>query len=813
MKKKLIRFFNLFLIIFIILIFLPENNNKYQTFDFNLNWKFCKTNDSAAYFINYDDSKWQNIDLPHDWSIYGPFSDTNSSTCNQGALPTGIGWYRKYFNIKYNPEKNIVYVRFDGIFKNSSVWVNENFCGNRPSGYASFYYDITKFLNKNGKNNLIAVKVDNTLQPNSRWYTGSGIYRNTYLIKKSKIHIIPWGVYVYAKEINKNFANIIAEAEVRNCFDTKKEFNIEYLILTSNGKLISKIKEKLSLLPGLNKVTSPKINIENPLLWSPETPHLYKLKINIFLNNKLYDESDENFGIRYFKFDADSGFYLNDKKYKLLGVCLHHDYGCLGAAVYKSAIKRQLTILKEMGCNAIRTAHNPPAPELLDLCDEMGFFVIDEAFDVWRKKKVKYDDHIFFNDWHEKDLSDFIKRDRNHPSIILWSIGNEIREQFDSSGIYITRKLTDIVRKYDHSRPITCALTENQPDKNFIYQSHVLDVLGFNYKHKDYNLLKKWYPNKPLFSSECVSAISSRGCYKMPSDSTFVLYHYPELNSNYKVNDYSVSAYDHVYAYWGSTHHETWRIVKSLNHIAGLFIWSGFDYLGEPFPFKYPARSSYFGILDLAGLPKDIYYFYQSEWTDKPVLHVFPHWNWEKAQVIDVWAYYNNADEAELFVNGISKGIKTKNDSLLYVLWRVNYEPGYIKVITRKNGKTTLEKKIFTSDKPYSIRLFPDKNVLHANNYDLSFIKVEIVDKNGYLVPNACVKVDFEIKGKGQIVGVDNGYQAYTKSLKSNCCYTYNGMCIVVVKSTFSKGNIYLTAKANGLIPSTIKFKVTSKNN
>lgn len=807
MKKRFFRFLYLFGLIFLILLVTSKNNKNNFSYDFNFNWKFCKLEDTNAFKIDYDDSKWQYVNLPHDWSIFGPFSENHPTTYNQGALPAGIGWYRKYFNVNFNPRKNIVYIRFDGIFKNSTVWVNENLCGTRPSGYISFYYDISKFLNKNGKNNLIAVKVDNSMQPNSRWYTGSGIYRNTYLIIKNKIHIIPWGIYIYSKNANKLSANLIIESEIKNDFVNEKEVVIEYLIFNSTGKNVNKIEQKMFLLPGINNVKSPEIIIENPMLWSPETPYLYNIEINIYYKHKIIDRNIEKFGIRYFKFDPDSGFYLNNKHYKLLGVCLHHDLGCLGAAVYKDAIKRQLSLLKEMGCNAIRTAHNPPAPELLDLCDEMGFLVIDEAFDVWRKKKVKYDDHLFFDEWHEKDLIDFIKRDRNHPSIIMWSIGNEIREQFDSSGIYITRKLVDIVKKLDKTRPVTCALTENQPEKNFIYQSGALDVIGFNYKHTDYPLLKNLYPGKPLFSSESVSALATRGCYNMPSDSIMIwpdAHNVPLKNPN---PDYTVSSYDHVYAYWGATHEETWRMVKKLPYIAGLFVWSGFDYLGEPVPYKYPARSSYFGIIDLAGLPKDIYYFYQSEWTQKPVLHVFPHWNWKKGQTIDIWAFYNNADEAELFINGVPKGVRQKNDSMFHVMWRVNFEPGKIKVVTRKNGKVILEKEIYTAGKPYAIRLIPEKDFLVANNYDLVFVKVEIIDSNGYVVPNANVKVNFELKGKATIEGVDNGYQAYTESLKANYCYTFNGSCIVVVKSTLKPGKILLKAKAENLKSAIIQLK------
>jgi beta-galactosidase len=482
---------------------------------------------------------------------------------------------------------------------------------------------------------------------------------------------------------------------------------------------------------------------------------------------------------------------------------MHHDLGALGAAVNTRAIERQLQILKAMGCNAIRTSHNPPAPELLDLCDKMGFLVMDEAFDMWKKGKNKFDYHVDFKDWHRQDLEDQVKRDRNHPSVFMWSIGNEIREQFDSSGTDIARELVEIVKRLDTTRPVTCALTENNSEKNFIYQSHALDVLGFNYKLNDYAELPKRFPGQKLIASETASALATRGHYDMPSDSNRVWP--PDAKSkNYGNPDLTVSAYDNTYAYWGATHEQSWMAVKKNDFMAGTFVWSGFDFIGEPVPYQWPSRSSYYGIVDLAGFPKDVYYMYQSEWTAKPVLHIFPHWNWKKGDSVDVWAYYNRADEVELFLNGRSLGVKRKQGDSLHVWWRVKYEPGTLKAISSKNGKVVLTREIKTAGAPSKIQLNADRRIVKANGEDLCFVTVKITDSEGNLVPDADNLVKFEIKGSGEIAGVDNGLQTSMEPFKASYRRAFNGKCLVIIKTTQKKGSIQLTAHSEGLKSSSI---------
>jgi beta-galactosidase len=774
-----------------------------QVIDFNAGWSFHLGDDSLAATPDFNDSSWRTLNLPHDWSIEGTFSADHPTGQAGGCLPAGTGWYRKSFFIKKSDRNKKVFIEFDGIYRNSEVWINGHYLGKRPSGYVSFRYDLSPYLQYGKIKNTIAVRVDNSLQPNSRWYTGSGIYRNVRLVYTNEICIGHWGVFITTPDITKEKAVINVRILVDNHEKIPEPISCRTRIYDHNDKLVAE-SEKVRDTIFESRYIIQSLSVSRPGLWSVEDPCLYKAVITLYKDYRKTDSYEVPFGIRYFQFDPENGFFLNGKPLKLKGVCNHHDLGALGAAVNTRAIERQLGILKDMGCNAIRTAHNPPAPELLDLCDKMGFLVVDEAFDTWKKKKVKYDYHLEWEEWHQQDLIDFIQRDQNHPCVIMWSIGNEIREQFDSSGTKIAKELAAIIKSLDMSRPVTCALTENIPEKNFICQSGVLDVLSFNYKQDDYKNLPGLFPGKAFVASETASALASRGVYNKPSDSIQKWpegYRVPLKNPN---PDFTVSAYDHIHAYWGSTHEATWKIVKNLDFMAGLFIWTGFDYLGEPVPYDWPARSSYYGIVDLAGFPKDAYYMYQSEWTDKPVLHLLPHWNWKQGQMIDIWAYYNHADEAELFLNGQSLGVKSKNKDEFHVMWRVQFKPGTIKVISRRGGKTILEKEIKTAGKPAKIEMTADRKEINADGRDLSFITVNILDKKGNLVPDADNLVNFKMTGYGSIVGTDNGYQTDMESFRTNFRRAFNGKCLVIIRSENAKGTIMLSAEAEGLQPSAI---------
>ncbi|HEV8282938.1 MAG TPA: beta-galactosidase GalB [Chitinophagaceae bacterium] len=805
-KKRII----LLLLLFILQLSFAQSSPR-TIIDFNKNWKFFLGDDSAAIHENYDDSKWRTISLPHDWSIEGEFRETNPATTQSGALPGGIGWYRKTFTLPATAQNKNVRVEFDGIYRNSEVWINGQYLGKRPNGYISFQYDLSPYIKQAPEKNIISVKVDNSQQPNSRWYSGSGIYRNVRLILYSPIVAVSqWGTFVTAPDINQRQARINIAVVLSSSVKGEKSSSVYTSIYDAEGKKISVEQSGSGRLTFTGNETELNYStkIFNPKLWSVERPYLYRAVIKIFNKGKLVDEYSTRFGIRYFNFDENKGLSLNGKSLKIKGVCMHHDLGALGAAVNKRAIQRQLEILKAMGCNAVRTAHNPPAPELLDICDEMGFIVIDESFDMWKKKKTKYDYSLDFEEWHKQDVQDMVIRDRNHPSVFMWSIGNEIREQFDSTGINITKELVSIIKDLDSTRPVTAGLSEWNPEKNFMYRSGALDVVGLNYHHEVYKDFPKYFPGQKFIGTENMSALATRGSYSFPSDS---LFHWPEKSPQRFVEkgnaDYTVSAYDQVSAYWGSTHEETWKIIKKYDYLSGLFVWTGFDYLGEPTPYPWPARSSYFGVVDLAGFPKDVYYMYQSEWTTKPVLHIFPHWNWQHGEVVDVWAYYNNADEVELFLNGRSLGVKKKMNDELHVMWRVSFEPGIIKAISRKNGKTVLIKQIHTAGKPEKIILLADRNVLKADSKDLSFVTVKLLDKDGNLVPNADNLIHFNISSSGSIAGTDNGYQADTTSFKTHQRKCWKGMALVIIQSSEKKGNITLSAKAEGLKPAFLTLK------
>jgi beta-galactosidase len=788
-------------VLFFILLFLFSCTNRNETARerelFTSDWKFSLGENQDAEKPEFDDSNWRILDLPHDWSIEGEFSEDNPAGTAGGALPGGIGWYRKSFQLKNSEVEKQFYIEFDGVYQNSEVWINGNYLGKRPYGYSSFSYDLTPYLKFGDEKNTISVKVDNSFQPNSRWYTGSGIYRNVWLVKTGKTHVVHWGTFITTPEVSEQNAVVKLEIQLKHSIQKNQSTQIKTEIFGTDEKLVADNSTNTESSDSLISVLQS-FEIRNPQMWSVETPYLYTAKTFIYVDGKLTDNYETTFGIRTFNFDAEKGFFLNGNPLKIHGVNQHHDLGTLGAAVNTRAIERQLEILKEMGCNAIRTAHNPPAPEFLDLCDKMGFLVMNEAFDMWAKKKNKYDYHLFWDEWHKRDLQDLILRDRNHPSVIIWSIGNEIREQFDSTGIEITKELVGIIKTLDKTRPITCALTEQDPKKNFIYQSGALDLISFNYKHLEYLDFPKNYPGEKLLASENMSAFSTRGHYDMPSDEKRIWP--PAYNEPFDGNDdFTCSAYDHVHAYWGATHEETWDVVANNDFVSGMFIWSGFDFIGEPVPYPWPARSSYYGIIDLCGFPKDVYYLYQSIWTEKPVLHLFPHWNWTEGEFIDVWAYFNNADEVELFLNGESLGPKSKMAGKYHVMWRVKYVPGTIKAVSRKNGKVVLEKEIQTAGNAAKIELTADRMQIQADGKDLSFITVKITDENGNLVPNAVNPVNFKVEGNGIIAGVDNGYQASMESFKAMHRKPFNGMCLLIVQSNGKSGEITVIATSDSL--------------
>ena len=786
-----------------------------QRDNFDKGWLFILGDSAQMATPAYNDSHWRKLSLPHDWAIEGDFYAGNPSGAGGGALPGGIGWYRKHFLLDCEAEPGGRYfIEFDGVYMNSTVYVNGQEVGHRPYGYSSFEYDITKYLKRG--DNVIAVKVDNSDQPNSRWYSGCGIYRHVWLTKTNAVHVKHWGVHV---QTDAKTGQIKVEADVEG-----NNYKVRNTVYDASGKEVG-------------------LKVKNPHLWSVEDPYIYKVRTQVLVGGKVVDEVWTTTGFRDFKFDAETGFWLNGKNFKLNGVCEHHDFGCLGAAVNEDAMHRKLSKLKAMGVNSIRSSHNPPAPELLNMCDTMGIIVMDESFDMWRRKKTAGDYARFFEEWHERDLTDLILRDRNHPSILMWSIGNEVLEQWSSADAdeltleqanlilnaghdastlahgeemspnsLLTRHLADIVKRYDTTRPVLAGCNEPDPN-NHLFKSGAIDIIGFNYHHQWVKDVPKNFPGKPFIFSESVSALQTRGYYKMPSDE--ITWAPQEWWLPYTDPSYMCSAYDNMHASWSSTHEETWDVVKHNAFVGGQYIWTGFDYIGEPTPYGFPARSSYFGVIDLAGFPKDTYYMYQSEWTTKPVLHLFPHWNWLEGQQIDMWCYYNNADEVELFINGKSQGVrrktgeqpegrydmhntKAKLNSEYHVGWRVTFNPGEVKVVARKDGHVVGEQTIKTAGAPARIRLSKD-----YQGKNTTFITAEVVDKDGNLCPWADDMIYFISEGDGKILGTDNGCQTSMENFKAPQRKAFFGKCMVVVS-----GNGSITAKSPMLQSDVIEFKV-----
>ena len=762
--------------------------------NFDNGWRFVLADSAQMSKTDYHDTHWRALNLPHDWAVEGDFLCSNPSGAGGGALPDGIGWYRKTFNLQKKQGERY-FIEFDGVYMNARVYINGKEVGYRPYGYSSFEYDITPYLIAG--RNVVAVRVDNSDQPNSRWYSGCGIYRHVWFTKTADVHVKHWGVHVVANPDGR--ISVTADVESQG-----KAYKVRNQVFDAQGRAVG-------------------LKVRRPHLWSVDDPYIYKVRTQVLVGGKVVDEVWTNTGFRSFRFDAKTGFWLNGKNMKLNGVCEHHDFGCLGAVVNEDAMHRKLVRLKEMGVNAIRSSHNPPAPELLNMCDTMGLIVMDESFDMWHRRKTQNDYARFFDEWHERDLSDLILRDRNHPSILMWSIGNEVLEQWSyadadtltleqanlilnaghdastlakdgetSINTLLADHLADIVRRYDTTRPITAGCNEPSPN-NHLFKGKALDIVGFNYHHQGIKDVPKNFPGRPFIMTESVSALQTTGFYTMPSDS--VIKAPKEWWLPYTDPSFKCSSYDNMHASWSSTHEETWDVVKHTPYVGGQFIWTGFDYIGEPTPYSYPARSSYFGIIDLAGQPKDVYYMYQSEWTNRPVLHLFPHWNWLDGEQIDMWCYYNQADEVELYINGKSQGVRRKADSHQYhVMWRVTFEPGEVKVVARKDGKEVRQQTIHTAGQPHHLQLSID-----YQGKNTTFVKVEVVDENGNRCPWAENQVFFDTDAT--IIGVDNGNQTSLERFKDNKRKAFFGRCFVVLD-----GHGTLKAKSYGLPTATIKL-------
>ena len=774
----------------------------------DLNWKFIKSDVKGAEEPKFNDSDWRTLNLPHDWSIEGEFREDAISKGPGGYLPTGIGWYRKHISLSSNGKDQQYWIEFDGVYMNSDVWINGQHLGKHPYGYTSFYYDLTPYIKKG--ENIIAVKVDNSVQPNSRWYSGSGIYRHVWLSISGPVHIAQWGAYITTPEINSSSAKVLVRTSIENHLKIAKNIILKSVVLNESGKEMAFLETPVSVSTG-NTDVEQTISIHSPALWSIDTPVLYTLKSSILEGTKLSDDLVSTFGIRKIEYDKDMGFLLNGKHIKMNGVCLHHDAGCLGSAVPEQAWARRLQLLKEMGCNAIRTSHNPPAPEFLDLCDKMGFLVMDEIFDEWIEKKgqVGFSYHIYFEEWWKTDLLSMIHRDRNHPSVVIWSSGNEVPDQVVENGSDVMQKLVETFHKEDPTRPVTQAndriAAGDGPAKLPFLE--LQDIVGYNYvdrwnerRELYYSVDRHDHPDWKMIGTENVSVGGLRGQYSIATD---VSDKRPGRSRDYRLAMIEAE--------------QLWKFTSVHDYVIGDFMWTGIDYLGEA---GWPSKSSSSGVIDLCGFPKDGYYFYQSQWTQKPMVHLFPHWNWtgHEGQVISVIAY-TNCDTVELFLNGKSFGSKSyvfpqqghskswngyvhpyiaPSTSDLHLSWDVPYEPGILKIVGKKDGEIITEE-VRTTSKPSSIRLSADRIEINADARDIANVKAEIVDENGLVVPDASNLIEFKVEGEGVLVGTDNGNPRDRTNMKSKQRNAFNGMALAVVQSTGKTGNIKITAASSGL--------------
>ncbi len=782
-----------------------NNIESRQNLLMDYNWKFHLGDIKGADKFSFNDSEWRTLNLPHDWSIEGKYDKDAPTGGSGGYLPTGIGWYRRHFQVTKDDLSKNIWIEFDGVYMNSDVWLNGHLLGNHPYGYTSFYYELTPYLREG--ENIIAVRVDNSLQPNTRWYSGSGIYRNVWYVKINPVHIQHWGIYITTQKVLPKNAIVKINTAIENKGNNKTKGKLLSEIIDKNGNIIAKTENAFTLAPAQKSNLIQNISIKNPELWSVDSPVLYKLHSVILKGETEVDNITTNFGIRKIEYDVNKGFLLNNEHIKMNGVCLHHDGGCVGSAVPLQVWKSRLKELKEMGCNAIRTSHNPPAPEFLDLCDKMGFLVMDEAFDEWEIGKRKYGYHQYFDKWWKKDLSSMIERDKNHPSIVLWSVGNEIPEQKTSNGAEILSKLVDVCHRLDPTRPVTSACDNIAADGGATTPAFLneLDIIGYNYvdrwhKRRElyYSIDRHDHPSWKMIGTESTSYSGGiRGDYSLGKDSLSI-----SPNYNYEMIDAE----------------QLWKFVKMHDYVIGDFMWTGIDYLGESI---WPYKNWPFGVLDLCGFPKDGYYFYQSQWTAKPMIHLLPDWNWKgrEGEIIPVICY-TNCNSVELFLNGKSYGEKRlefprqghsgawnkyanpevhPTTADLHLEWDIQYEPGELKAIGKKDGRIVCTQELYTTGKPVSIKLSIDKDTINADAHDAADIKVEVLDANGNIVPYADNLIHFSIEGEGKIIGVGNGNPLDHNSYKVNYRNAFHGLCLAVVQSTLKESEIKLTAKSEGL--------------
>lgn len=781
-------------------------------------WKFTKGEVSNAEMPAFNDAKWETVDIPHDWAIFGPFDKNNDlqnvavtqnfetqaslKTGRTGGLPyVGIGWYRTTFHSTPGKQTTLI---FDGAMSEARVFVNGKEACFWPCGYNSFYCDVTSLVNEDGKNNTLAVRLENRPQ-SSRWYPGAGLYRNVHVVTTEKIHVPVWGTQITTPYVKDEYASVCLRTTILNA--GKTELTVVTDIMDADGQVVSTKTNKGVINHG--QPFTQNFIVERPKLWSPETPVLYKAVSKIYSGDTLLDTYSTRFGIRTIEYIADKGFYLNGKRRKFQGVCNHHDLGPLGAAINVAALRHQLTLLKEMGCDAIRTSHNMPAPELVELCDEMGFIMMLEPFDEWDIAKCDNGYHRFFNEWAEKDMVNMLRQYRNNPCVVMWSIGNEVPTQWSPEGYKVAKFLQDICHREDPTRPVTCGMDQVKSVLANGFAA-MLDIPGLNYRAHLYDEAYERLPQNIILGSETSSTVSSRGVYKFPV----------ERKAGAMYDDHQSSSYDLEYCNWSNIPDIDFARAEDHEWTIGQFVWTGFDYLGEPSPYDtnaWPNHSSMFGIIDLASIPKDRYYLYRSVWNkEAETLHILPHWNWEgrEGEKTPVFVY-TNYPSAELFINGKSYGRQTKHkngtvENRYRLMWHdAVYQPGEVRVVAYdEQGNPVAEKTVRTAGKPHHIELVTDRSSLQADGKDLAYVTLRIVDKDGNLCPNDGRLVSFKVKGAGKYRASANGDPTCLDLFHKPEMHAFGGMLTVIVQSGEKTGEIELQATAKGIKTGTIRIPV-----
>ena len=795
-------------------------------------WKFTREDKPAFSQTNYNDAKWQRVTVPHDWAIYGPFDMENDiqrtaikqdgqkaaieHTGRTGGLPfVGVGWYRTQFNVPELTSDKQVFVQFDGAMSNPEVFVNGQKAGEWHNGYNTFFLDITPYVKAN--NNTLAVRLNNLTQM-SRWYPGAGLYRNVHIITKNKTHIPIWGVQITTPEITNNFAKVVVNTEF--VADKKTSIAAETVIFSNQGERVAYANTKAT--PYTTDKISAELYIDNPRLWDIGKPYLYKAVTKLYEGDTVKDEVTTTFGVRSIELKPNDGLYLNGRKIKIQGVCMHHDLGALGAAVNESAIRRQISIMQDMGVNAIRTSHNMPAPEFVRLCDEMGMPVMAESFDCWAQPKVPNGYNLDFNEWHERDLVNLVHQFRNSPSVIMWSIGNEVPEQPSLDGAKLAYRLQEICHREDPTRPVTNGM-DNPLGVLKSGMATTLDIPGFNYRPFLYDSAHKVLPQGFLLGSETCSTVSSRGVYKFPV----------MRKSMAKYPDHQSSGYDVEHCGWSNLPEDDFIRQEDHDWSMGEFIWTGIDYLGEPTPYysDWPSHSSLFGAVDLAGLPKDRFYLYRSHWKkDAETLHILPHWTWpgREGEVTPIFVY-TNYPEAELFINGKSQGRQRKDRSIKIedtenedsqkaftrqkryrLMWMdTKYEPGEVKVVAYDEaGKAVATQIVRTAGRPHHLELSADRTTISPDGKDISFVTVRVVDKDGNLVPDDGRLLNFKVTGAGSFRAAASGNPASLDAFHLPRHHVFSGQLVALVQSAEHAGEAVLTVSAKGLPSASIRIQV-----